>query len=111
MKKFIAMIVMVILTMSLVGMAQAETRIVDVRKQEIIQLDTGNVVDTYYEALIVMERIDDAHWVEISQKVYDAYLAELEADKDHHDNLWYVKAGRWCSTAASDVVDWVTFWN
>ena len=79
--------------------------------KEIIQFDTGKVVDTYYEALITMDRIDDSHWVEISEKVYNDYLAELEAEKEHHDGLWYVKAGRWCSNAAADVADWVTFWD
>ena len=111
MKKFVAMIMVVILTMSLVGMAQAEVRVADVRKQEIIQYDTGKVVDTYYEALVTMDRIDDYHWVEISEFVYVECLAEIEAEKNHHDNLWYVKAGRWFSTAATDVVDWVTFWD
>lgn len=48
---------------------------------------------------------------EVSRSVYYELLAEEKADKEYHDNLWYVKAWNWTTTAAHNVVDFVVFWK
>ena len=57
------------------------------------------------------EYSDEIIQIQVDEETYELLNRDVEAEKEHHDNLWYVKAGNWCVGAFNDAVDWVTFWD
>lgn len=105
MKKFIVVVLVLSLVMSLTVMAQAEVR--NVVPSTEVTADTP--------AIDIVE-IATAHHL---AKVYtgnvtcDIHFGNEEdvSEEEPHKDPWYVKTCRWCSNAAIDVADFVVFWN
>ena len=114
MKKFIAgMLVMVILTMGLVGMAQAEEAMCPRNVRSWVYPAIDDSGEEHYYAMVVTnsEGSDGCYLVEIERDVYDVLVEEYEAGLEAYNGLWYVQTCRWCANAAEDALDWITFWN
>lgn len=112
--KQLAIVLVVILVMSLTGMAQAEMRVVGYSAEKMVGLpgtELEEVLGEHYYLDVETDRTDEAKRIEVDYDTYEMYRNELEAERTHHENLWYVKAGNWCVGAFNDAVDWVTFWN
>lgn len=110
MKKFVAIVMMVVvLTLSLGVVAQAEGRFVGVTA---IQDEYSGKVEHYasvrYDRGFFHYNVTTVH---IDEELYNKLLKCEEEDREWHENLWYVKAGRWCKTTAVKAADWVTFWD
>ena len=112
MKKFAVALIAILVVMGLTVMAQAEVRCDSVYRTEYERLVDGELVPGEgYLADFTNTRTGVQTRVSIDKETYEKFLAEKEAEEEHHNNLWYVKAGKWTSQAAKDVADWVTFWN
>ena len=114
MKKFTAtMMVLVSLTLSL-GMAQAEFGAMHVEalrySEKCDYMVDENGMEHYYVTMTADNRGYSVKR-EVSRTIYYELLAEEKADQEYHDNLWYVKAWKWTTTAAHNVVDFVVFWK
>ena len=109
MKKFVAIVVMVILVMSLTVTAQAEGRFVGVTAVQ----DEYSGKMHYYASVKYSRGFlkTSTYSVLIDEHAYNAFLIGEEKARAAHDNLWYVKAGKWVNQTASDAADWITFWN
>lgn len=112
MKKFVAIVMMVILVMSLTVTAQAE-RFCGVAKDEVTNPTTGEVESVRY--LVGIQYDMDTHgelvMFEIDENAYNRILEAEEHEREIREAKWYRKAAKWCATSASNVADWVTFWN
>lgn len=113
MKKFVAFVMVVILTLSL-GMAQAEMRVTGFSHMGPVN-EEGNYSPEKWFVTYKMDHSDDELTVEVSQQDYNrivaAYENEKQLGKAEHDNLWYVKATNWVCNAGKDVADFVVFWD
>lgn len=112
--KELCIVLVVILVTSLTGMAQAEMRVVGYESNVLIgspDSEFEHVDSEHYYLDVETDRTGETKRIEVDKDTYELYLNELEAEKVHHDNLWYVKAYKWSATAVSDAVDWITFWN
>ena len=110
---FAAMMVLVILTLSL-GMAQAEIGAMHVRTLRNIENADYEIDENGVKHCYVSMTADSRGYSvkrEVSRTVYYELLAEEKADQEYHDNLWYVKAWNWTTTAAHKVGDIVVFWK
>ena len=113
MKKFVAVVMLVALTLSL-GMAQAEMHVTGysycgpVNEEGVCTPEKWVI---YYESDHSNDRID----VEVSQNDYNRIVAaweeEQKAIKADHENKWYVKATNWVCNAGKDVADFIVFWD
>ncbi len=113
MKKFTAMMVMVILALSL-GMAQAEIGEMHFRTLKSVENANYEIDENGVEHYYVSMTADSRGYSvkrEVSRTVYYELLAEEKADQEYHDNLWYVKALNWTTAAARNVADFVVFWD
>lgn len=116
MKKIIIAMV-VILVMSLTVMAQGEVRVVSfetIGHQELQDDKKVDVVDHCY-VIMFTDYGEESIKVEVSEeeykKLYTAWHNEFEAEKEEHENRWYVKTLKWCGDAAENVKDFVVFWD
>jgi len=111
--KELCIALVLILVMSLTGLAQAEVRLATMPElKDEYDYDGDGVADeTIYHAEMI---VDGSEWVTIlnvDESVFEAILDEQEREQKAHDGLWYVQTCRWVSTAATDVADWVVFWD
>ena len=111
MMKELAIVLCIILTMTLCGFAQAETRCVGLGTVNAIDPETHEVTETHYWAEMTTEYSNETIQIQVDEETYRLLERETEAEQDHHDNLWYVKAGNWCTGAFNDAVDWIVFWD
>lgn len=112
--KQLAIVLIIILVTSLTGMAQAEMRVVGFHESTMTGMPDTEYEETLsvrYYLDIEMDRTGETKTIEVDKDTYDMYLDECEAEKVHHDNLWYVKTCNWCAGAFNDAVDWIMFWN
>lgn len=111
MKKFIVVVLVLSLVMSLTVMAQAEECNVELGTAGHYNVAAFEVDGADHWVIIEMGNTGERIPVRIDQKTYEAFLKDDEAGAEHHDSLWYVKTCKWISGAATDVADFVTFWN
>lgn len=110
MKKFVTMMLVVILVTSL-SMAQAEMRCVGFNTSYFTNPFTGEETEFKYWVTIETDYTDEILNFEVDKETYEGFVRDFEAKEDHLNNRWYIKTWKWCSTAAADVADFVTFWN
>lgn len=110
MKKIVA-IVLIILVMSLTGMAQAEARIKTIKWTDWTDYEVDDNGVEHYYVEITPDMSETSYIQEVSREVYyELMLGQIEAQEEY-ESRWYVKAWKWTSTAACDVADFVVFWD
>ena len=113
MKKFVAFVMVVILTLSL-GMAQAEIgemHFSTAPYSEKCDYEVDKDGTKHYYVTMTADNREYSVKREVSRTIYYELLAEEKADQEYHDNLWYVKAWNWTTGAARKVGDFVVFWK
>lgn len=115
MKKLLATVMMVVvLTLSL-GMAQAEVTMTGHSVLYSVNGFTGE--QTAEKFMITFETKETGKRINVNmdEESYESFVAEYEAERQREkyelENRWYKKVCRWTKNAATDVADWVTFWN
>lgn len=110
MKKFVAVIVMVILAMSMtIAHGEMHFRTAKWSEESHCKIDENG--NEHYYVFTTADGRGYSSVREVSRTIYYELLDEETREREYHDNLWYVKMWGWTTTAASNVADFVVFWK
>lgn len=109
--KELCIVLAIILTMTLVGVGQAEVSYAGSSHDQMINPIEGVVVDEHYYVDLDLDFTGETVRVEVDRETYEKILNDHDSEVQYHNNLWYVKAWNAVESAAISAADWLSFWD
>lgn len=109
MKKLSVMLVLVFVLMTLCW-GQAETRLIGYHHDRLDGL-SGRIYEEHYFVTLELDYSGETVEVEVDKDTFESIVNDHKNERNHHDNLWYVKAWQGVTNFAIEAADWVTFWK